>query len=263
MSQDNLEVVRRIYGGGLIDRAVSDVRPLLAPDVEFVNPADAIEPGTRRGIEDVMVAFDAVSAFESATSELRQLFAAGDSVVAAVTFRARSRGSDVELAHEEAHTWTFRDGKVTRFEWGRDLAAALEAAGLDKNVEIVRSAYAVLAEQGLEAVLAFVDPAYESTTPPSLASEPDTYRGHDGVRRWFGSFGDAMEGVRLEAVDFTSVGEQVVVETKLHARGRSTGIDTEQRAFLLWTLREGLVTKLEAFAEHEQALEAAGLHSEG
>ena len=52
-----------------------------------------------------------------------------------------------------------------------------------ENVEIVRSAYAALAEQGVEAVLAFVDPQFEATTPPSLASEPDTYRGHEGVRR--------------------------------------------------------------------------------
>jgi len=50
-------------------------------------------------------------------------------VVAAVTFRARSRASDVELTQEEAHTWTFRAGKVTRFEWSRDLASALEAVG--------------------------------------------------------------------------------------------------------------------------------------
>ena len=111
MSQENLEVVRRIYDGGLIDRAVADMRPLLDPDVEYVNPADAIEPGTRRGIDDVIVAFGAVSAFETATSELRELFAAGDSVVAEVTFRARSRSSDVELTQAEAHTWTFRNGE--------------------------------------------------------------------------------------------------------------------------------------------------------
>ena len=108
------------------------MRPLLSADVEFVNPADAIEPGTRRGIDEVMVAFAAVSAFESATSELRELFAAGDSVVAEVTFRARSRGSDIELTQQEAHTWTFREGKVTRFEWCRDLDAALEAVGLSE-----------------------------------------------------------------------------------------------------------------------------------
>jgi ketosteroid isomerase-like protein len=251
------EIVQRIYDGGLMDHAVDDMRPLRAPDVEYVNPPDAIEPGTRRGIDDVMVAFGAVGAFETATSELQQLFAAGDSVVAAVTFRARSRGSDVELAHEEAHTWTFRDGKVIRFDWCRDLAAALEAAGVQKNVEIVRSLYTVLAEQGVEAVLPYVDPEYESTTPSSLASEPDTYRGHDGVRRWFGSFDDAMEGVHLEAVEFTSVGDRVLVETKLHARGRSTGIETEQRAFLVWTFRDGLVTSVEAFPDREDALKAA------
>jgi ketosteroid isomerase-like protein len=128
----------------------------------------------------------------------------------------------------------------------------------EENVEILRRAYAVLAEQGVEAVLAFTDPEFEGTTPASLASEPDTYRGHEGVRRFFGSFGDAMEGVYLEGVEFTSVGDKVLVETKLHARGRTTGIETEQRAFLVWTLRDGLVTGVETFAEREQALEAAG-----
>ena len=126
-----------------------------------------------------------------------------------------------------------------------------------ENVEIMRSGYAALAEQGVEAVLAFADPEFEATTPPSLASEPGTYRGHEGVRRWWGSFGDAMEGVYFEGREFTSVGDKVLVDTKLHARGRTTGIETEQRAFLVWTLREGLVTRVDTFAERGQALEAA------
>jgi ketosteroid isomerase-like protein len=130
MSRENVELVRRMYADGLLDHAVDAIQPLLHPDVEFVNPAEAVEPGTRRGIDEVMIAFRAVGAFKTATSELRELFPAGDSVVAAVTFRARSRDSDVELTQDEAHTWTFRNGKVTRFEWCRDLASALEAAGL-------------------------------------------------------------------------------------------------------------------------------------
>ena len=123
----------------------------------------------------------------------------------------------------------------------------------------MRSAYAALAEHGVEAVLAFADPEFEATTPPSLASEPDTYRGHDGVRRYFGSFGDAMEGVHFEGQEFTSVGDKVLVDTKMRARGRTTGIETEQRAFLVFTLREGMVTRIDTFAEQGQALEAAGL----
>jgi ketosteroid isomerase-like protein len=126
-----------------------------------------------------------------------------------------------------------------------------------ENIEIVRSGYAALAEQGVEAVLAFTDPEFESTTPASLAAEPQTYRGHEGVRHFFGSFADAMEGVYFEGQEFTSVGDKVLVDTKLHARGRTTGIETEQRAFLVWTLRDGLVTRVETFAEQGPALEAA------
>ena len=126
-----------------------------------------------------------------------------------------------------------------------------------ENVEIMRRAYATLAEQGVEAVLPFTDPEIEVTTPPSLASEPDTYRGHEGVRRYFDSFGDALEGVYFEGQEFTSVGDKVLVDTMLHARGRTTGIEVGQRAFLVWTLREGLVTRVDTFAEQEEALEAA------
>ena len=123
----------------------------------------------------------------------------------------------------------------------------------------MRSAYAALAEHGVEAVLPFTDPEFEATTPASLASEPDTYRGHEGVRRYFGSFGDAMEGVYFEGREFIPAGDKVLVDTTLHGRGRTTGIETEQHAFVVWTLRAGLVTGAETFAERGQALEAAGL----
>jgi len=128
-----------------------------------------------------------------------------------------------------------------------------------ENVETIRRAYTALAEQGVEAVLAFADPEFEATTPPSLAAEPDTYRGHEGVRRWFGSFGDAMERVYFEGKEFASAGDKVLVDTMLHARGRTTGIEAEQRAFLVWTLREGMVIRVETFAERGEAAEAAGL----
>ena len=128
-----------------------------------------------------------------------------------------------------------------------------------ENVEIIRRAYATFAEHGVEAVIGITDPEFEATTPPGLASEPDTFRGPEGVRRYWGSFGDAMEGVYLEGQEFTAVGDKVLVDTTMHARGRTTGIDTEQRAFLIWTLRDGLVTGVETFAERGQALRAAGL----
>jgi ketosteroid isomerase-like protein len=129
MSQENVEIVRRIYEEGLIDRDPATVLEF-TPDVEYVNPPEAVEPGIRRGPAAVAQAMRGVSeAFESSRHELHELFDCGDTVVAAVSCIGRGRGSDREVIQNEAHTWTLRDGRIARFEWGRDLGAALEAAG--------------------------------------------------------------------------------------------------------------------------------------
>ncbi len=128
MSQENVEAVRSIYLTGAFDRFELD--PFVAPDSEVVNASDAIEPGVRRGA-DIGEAFRRLAeAFDRREHRVKRLFEVGDSVVAEVTFYGRGTASGVELKQEEAHTWTFRDGKVVRFEWGRDLEEALKAVGL-------------------------------------------------------------------------------------------------------------------------------------
>jgi ketosteroid isomerase-like protein len=131
MSEENLEIVRRIYEDGWFDRRPDLLLAIVSPDVEYVNPPEAVEPGVRRGAAEIARAFQNLSeSFDSFRHDLHELFEAGDSVVAWVSFRTLSGGSDSEVVQKEAHTWTLRDGRVVRFEWGRDLDAALEAAGL-------------------------------------------------------------------------------------------------------------------------------------
>jgi ketosteroid isomerase-like protein len=48
MSQENVEIVRRIYANWAPESSPSESN-LLHPDIEWVNPRDALEPGTRRG----------------------------------------------------------------------------------------------------------------------------------------------------------------------------------------------------------------------
>src|SRR3712207_6490967 len=130
MSRENVEAVQWVDEQRLLDGDTDRLLGLMGPDVEYVNPPEAVDPGTRSGRDEVAKALTALGGFDSMSNELHQLFDAGDSVVAQVTFRARGGGSDHEVAQDEAHTWTFRDGRIVRFEWGRDLAAALRAAGV-------------------------------------------------------------------------------------------------------------------------------------
>jgi ketosteroid isomerase-like protein len=132
MSQENIKLVRRFYSDGLFDRDPDRiVHEFATPDIEYINPPEAVEPGIRRGRTEVAQALrNSPDLFDSSRHELHELFDCGDAVVAAVRFCARGGGSGVELVQEEAHTWTLRDGRIVRFEWGRDLAAALEAVRL-------------------------------------------------------------------------------------------------------------------------------------
>ena len=124
------------------------------------------------------------------------------------------------------------------------------------NVEIVKRGFDAFNRDGVDALLEFVDPDFEVTTPPELASEPDTYRGHEGVRRYFDSFYEAMEEVRWEPRGFHEAGDRVVVEFTLLARGKSTGLEVGQDAVMVWELRDRRAIGLELFTTLDEALRA-------
>ena len=115
---------------GLFDRDPDELLQLATPDIEYVNPPYAVEPGVRRGLVAVAQAMRRFAeVWETSRHELWELYDCGDAVVAAVNWHIRGRGSERELVNKEAHTWTLREGRIARFEWGQDLGTALQAAG--------------------------------------------------------------------------------------------------------------------------------------
>jgi hypothetical protein len=128
------------------------------------------------------------------------------------------------------------------------------------DVQAIIDTFALLNSDNYEEALGLVDPGFEMYTPPDIASEPDTYRGPGGVRRWWESFLESMEWVRLGVESVHPVDEhRVILEFVIHTRGRTSGIETDQRAVGLAEAREGLLVSLAFFTTVGQAREAAGL----
>jgi ketosteroid isomerase-like protein len=125
------------------------------------------------------------------------------------------------------------------------------------NVQLVRRGFQALREGDVEALIPLIHPEFEATTPPGLAAEPDTYRGPEGIRRYFESFYEAMDRVRFEADDFIPVGERVVVPLTLRARGRTTGIETAQKVVQIWDIKDEKAYRVEVYATLEDAMAAA------
>jgi ketosteroid isomerase-like protein len=126
------------------------------------------------------------------------------------------------------------------------------------NIEIVKRGFEALDTGGVDAMIELLDPDFEATVPPELSVEPDTYRGHEGMRRYFAAF-EGLDEVRFELVDAVERDNKVVATMVLRARGTDTGIEVEQLAHQVWTIREGKAVRVEAFADRSEALRAAGL----
>lgn len=130
MSADNVELVRHIYEAWS-RRDSPEALGLVAEDIEYVNPPDAVESGTRRGADAFTAARGSVAeTFASLSVDVDDLIDAGDRVLALATLRGRGRASGVEIDRPQGHVWTVRDGRAVRFEWFNDREAARGSAGL-------------------------------------------------------------------------------------------------------------------------------------
>jgi ketosteroid isomerase-like protein len=133
MSQQNLETVERLWEVWQRD-GVGFVAEFMDPEVEWVNPSYAVEPGTRRGHLAFTAAADAVSSvyggFEVLDPRLHEV---GDRVAVTATVATRSHANGVRIVAQRGYVFDVRDGKVVRFAWFNSPGEALEALGLEPS----------------------------------------------------------------------------------------------------------------------------------
>jgi ketosteroid isomerase-like protein len=127
MTDESFALIRRVYAA-INAGNIESIFDLMAPDVEWVNPPYAIEPGTRIGHEGFAKAVENVrSNFPDFEYTIEAMNHHGDDVVVTAKFRGNSEASG-ELSINRYHVWTLRDGKISRFRWFSNEQEALEAA---------------------------------------------------------------------------------------------------------------------------------------
>jgi len=130
MSQENAEIIRRIYDAG--NRGDWEAAFRDAPEDLEVTFKAGPNSGTHRGREEVQAVFeDLFSGFELWITEPLEFFESGDQVVAVVNNRLRPKGgTSGEFEYRNGHIWTIRDGMVVSLVGFPTPEEALEAAGL-------------------------------------------------------------------------------------------------------------------------------------
>jgi ketosteroid isomerase-like protein len=85
------------------------------------------------------------------------------------------------------------------------------------------------------------------------------YHGHDGVRAMFSDLLTEFRDFEFQALDLMPAGDDVLVTVGEQGVGRQSGVPVDSRHYALWTLRDGIVTRVCTFLDHDEALRAAGL----
>ena len=126
-----------------------------------------------------------------------------------------------------------------------------------ENVELIRTLYET-AGGYLDRGLKVFAPDIELRLSGVFPDLDPIYRGHEGVREFVALFNSPWLEMVVEPERFIDLGEQVLVLSRFRGTGRA-GIETQLSLAHLWTLRDGQVPRMDAFSNHEKALEAVGL----
>ena len=128
-----------------------------------------------------------------------------------------------------------------------------------ENVEVVRRAYAALDRGDREAAFALADPEIFVDATRRVFN-PRTYVGTKGIREMAADMDDVWDEFRFQPTEFIDAGDSVVVVSRLHGKGKGSGIEVEQSVAGIWTVRNGRVVRIEVgYTDVHEALEAVGL----
>jgi ketosteroid isomerase-like protein len=135
MSQDNVELVRRIYVS--LDQGDETFFALVSPEIAFDFSRRLIDPVVLHGLDEARAWGERERQMWEAGRVYwhpEELIDAGDKVVALIRTGGRGKASGADVFAHVWNVWTFRDGKPVEWTYfGDDREAAFAAAGVSED----------------------------------------------------------------------------------------------------------------------------------
>ena len=131
------------------------------------------------------------------------------------------------------------------------------AVRLREIYELLNTRFAALKAGDLDDLVAFFDPEVVIETPDS--PEPETYRGHDGVRSWFNDVFGPWAAYHVEAEDIMESGQWTVALLHISLRGEASGVELELPIAAYHQFRGGKIVRDRIYLDRAEGLEAFAL----
>jgi ketosteroid isomerase-like protein len=129
----------------------------------------------------------------------------------------------------------------------------------EENEKTFLAADAAFNNGDLDRWLEFFDPEIEWHDLPSLPGS-GVHRGRDALLRRIEELQEALVDFRSEVEEIASEGDRVVARVRLLGAGRASGAPAAPLPVTYVSeFRDGRIIRTRLFADHAEALEAAGL----
>jgi len=130
----------------------------------------------------------------------------------------------------------------------------------ERDVDVVRSQFAATNGGDFDLAMTFYAEDVELIVAPEAFLVSGRFAGKRAVGRWFADWFATFEpGYRFEIETTRDLGDAVLLIATHSGRGRASGVEVTGRTGYLYTVRDGLIKRVELFARGEDALAAAGI----
>lgn len=128
-----------------------------------------------------------------------------------------------------------------------------------ENVGIIRDVNEAWNRGDLERLYGYMSPDWEWHPARLFPGTDAVYRGKEGFTRFWNTFREPWESIRLEIERIEDLGDRVLVLFTFYGKGKGSGIEVTAEYANVVTFRDGLATRQVGYADWKSALEAVGL----
>ena len=130
----------------------------------------------------------------------------------------------------------------------------------EKSLELIGRWVRAFNQRDMDALFEATATDFEFT--PYLANllETTTYRGHNGLRKYFADADSAWAGIQIRLKDLRAApDDRIFAAGELQARGRASGADVRVTVAWAGIVRGEKLAWVSTYESEDDALEAAGL----
>jgi ketosteroid isomerase-like protein len=267
MSQNAMQVCRRFFDEVCNARQLRSADALFAEGHVYHDPSSPWVGTGPQGMKDLVGAYH--SAVNDARWEVKDMREAGDVVVTRWTGTGTHTGDLFGIAPTHRRVtvdgiWMQRvTGDRIAESWNAwDMLGLLQQLGVvpavgaapaangHQNVAFVKHLYGLFLNADIPGLLGqFSDDISWETPGAPRMPYAGTFRGRQGVARFFDGLATTAEMQRFEPLEFVADGDRVIVFGEYGGKGRSTGRPFFTKWTMVFTIKDGKVTDFREYLD--------------